>query len=274
VYDIRDPTAAKPETRQKQNNQISWTQTNLRGLRIGVPCEYFPKELDPSVIERLRHILLRLQSLGAEIKSVSLPSTPYALSAYYVIASAEASSNLARFDGIQFGLHVVPPSESDKKKAAHVYSHSRSIGFGSEVKKRILLGTYALTADAFDNYFLQAQRVRQHVRQDFNKVFRVPNVLQTTNSVPPAEGVDILIHPSAIRTAPRLDECADRKAFGLDSYVQDVLTVPASLAGLPALSIPAGLGKDGWPVGVSLVGQWGYDQAVLRLGRVVETLRT
>jgi aspartyl-tRNA(Asn)/glutamyl-tRNA(Gln) amidotransferase subunit A len=135
-----------------------------------------------------------------------------------------------------------------------------------------LLLTVIVLSSAFDNYFLQAQRVRQRVRADFNKIFRVSSMLQTTDSLSSAEGVDILIHPSAIRTAPRLDEGDDQNSSGLDSYVQDVLTVPASLAGLPALSVPAGLGEDGWPVGVSLVGQWGYDQVVLSAGRVLETL--
>jgi len=270
-YDARDPTAAKSETRNIHKDQLPWTSENLKGLRIGVPYEYFPAELDPSVTNILRRILSKLQSLGADIKSVSLPSTPYALSAYYVIASAEASSNLARYDGIQYGLHIGPPPDSDKKKTAHVYSHSRSVGFGPEVKRRILLGTYALTADAFDNYFLQAQRVRQHVRADFNKVFRMQNTLQSINSAP-EEGVDILIHPSAIRTAPRLDVADGHDSSGLESYVQDVLTVPASLAGLPALSVPVGLGDDGWPVGVSLVGQWGCDKTVLSVGKIMEGL--
>lgn len=123
---------------------------------------------------------------------------------------------------------------------------------------------------AFDNYFLQAQRVRQLVRADFNNVFRAPNPLQSSSA--PADGVDILIHPSAIRTAPSLHPADDCKSSSLDSYLQDVLTVPASLAGLPALSVPAGLGEDDWPVGVSLVGQWGRDKDVLNVGKIVESL--
>ncbi|GAW05765.1 amidase signature enzyme [Lentinula edodes] len=186
------------------------------------------------------------------------------------------------------------------------YAHSRSQGFGSEVKKRILLGTYALGADAFDNYFLQAQRVRQMVRNDFDHVFSIPNVLYTENSSkedlaePGVNGVDVLIHPSAIRTAPRLDDVLDtsRERDTLQDYVQDVLTVPASLSGLPALSVPmqnrsksvafslptytdGGFlqeartdedGDAGWPIGVSIVGQWGTDELVLRVGQVIERL--
>ena len=132
---------------------------------------------------------------------------------------------------------------------------------------------------AFDNYFLQAQRVRALIKADFNKVFRHPCVhLAHPESSLPADGVDVLLHPSAIRTAPRLTGKQDGGGEGcgtssMDEYLQDVMTVPASLAGLPALSIPAGLGKDGWPVGMSIVGQWGMDELLLRVGRVVEGIQ-
>ena len=215
---------------------------------------------------------------------VSLPNTRYALSAYYVIASAEASSNLARYDGVQYGLHVPLPPGAIARSPADVYAHTRTAGFGAEVKRRILLGTYALTAEyalatpslrlffidalcsAFDNYFLQSQRLRQCIREDFMRVFRVPNPL----AVSPARneaGVHVLLHPSAVRTAPHLDE-----QDGLDAYTQDVLTVPASLAGLPALSVPitTGVKGDGWPLGVSIVGQWGCEKMVLAIGAAIE----
>ncbi|KAF9645661.1 amidase signature enzyme, partial [Thelephora ganbajun] len=179
IYDPRDPTAATQEVRGRalKSALSDFLDTgSLSGLRIGIPSDYFPRELHPSVVDPLRALLADLKAHGASIVPVSLPSTPYALSAYYVIASAEASSNLARYDGIQYGLHVETLPGSDKRKAASVYSHSRSRGFGPEVKRRILLGTYALTADAFDNYFLQAQRVRKLVRRDFDRVFRAPDV--------------------------------------------------------------------------------------------------
>jgi aspartyl-tRNA(Asn)/glutamyl-tRNA(Gln) amidotransferase subunit A len=121
---------------------------------------------------------------------------------------------------------------------------------------------------AFDNYFLQAQKVRNLVRRDFDRVFRVPNVL-SAHCETDQTGVDVLIHPSAIRTAPMLDGESVGSKYNLDSYLQDVLTVPASLAGLPALSVPMGLGEDGWPVGVSLVGQWGHDKTILNLGKAL-----
>ncbi|KAF8555835.1 amidase signature enzyme [Imleria badia] len=288
VYDARDPTAASPELRKRASSIVgsclpkmfSGVQTNtLDGLRIGIPHEYFPLELEPSITSSLRTIIRSLKDAGASIHPVSLPATQYALSVYYVIASAEASSNLARFDGIQYGLRVPPPPGASRSKPSTVYAHSRSAGFGREAQKRILLGTYALTADAFDNYFLQAQRVRAHIKADFNRVFRHPCVhLARPESFLSADGVDVLLHPSAIRTAPRLAGEQDgggegRDMSSMDEYLQDVMTVPASLAGLPALSVPAGLGKDGWPVGMSIVGQWGMDELVLRVGRVVEGIR-
>jgi len=165
------------------------------------------------------------------------------------------------------GLHVRPPPGTDlaRTSTAQLYAHSRSAGFGREVKKRILLGTYALSAGAFDNYFLQAQRVRQLIKNDFNRVFGIPDYQHIAEAETGPGEVDVLVHPSAIQTAPRLD------GRGLETYVQDVLTVPASLAGLPALSVPVDGGEtgDGWPVGVSVVGQWGCEPLVFAVGREV-----
>ncbi|KAF9068365.1 amidase signature domain-containing protein [Rhodocollybia butyracea] len=271
-YDYNDPTSIDERTRNRaqifaKERYNLWNHEDLKGLRIGVPQEYFPSELSSSsnpILSSTRHVLSLLQSLGATICSVSLPSTKYALSAYYVIASAEASSCLSRYDGVQYG-------------------------FGREVRKRILLGTYALSADAFDNYFLQAQRVRQLVRDDFDRVFSMPNVLYADSSFSLNEngeaaastGIDVLIHPSAIRTAPPLEDARNDSSERdtLQDYVQDVLTVPASLAGLPALSIPMRTTTDladsassasnkpeeeNWPIGISVVGQWGSDDLVMK----------
>ena len=129
------------------------------------------------------------------------------------------------------------------------------------------------SSSAFDNYFLQAQRVRSLVRRDFDRAFRAHNVLSVRSETDPA-GVDVLVHPSAIRTAPQLDGDSLEPTSNLDSYLQDVLTVPASLAGLPALSVPMGLGEDGWPVGASLVGQWGHEKTILNLGKVLSASRS
>ncbi|KAF7317697.1 Glutamyl-tRNA(Gln) amidotransferase subunit A, mitochondrial [Mycena kentingensis (nom. inval.)] len=263
-HDHRDPTSASPETRraaQKHASRIS----SLKDLRVGVPQEYFPHELSEDVAHPVRRAIEDLASRGATVVPVSLPTTPYALSAYYVISSAEASSNMARYDGVEYGLHVPPPKTEKLPNAAARYALTRSVGFGEEVRKRILLGTYALSADAFDNYFLQAQRVRQLIRDDFNRVFRALN----SENVNP-DGVDVLVHPSAMRTAPLLDEQGQDP---LSAYVQDVLTVPASLAGLPALSVPLRREGDQWPVGVSVVGQWGCDESVLRVGHFIESMQ-
>ncbi|KAI0642015.1 amidase signature enzyme [Trametes meyenii] len=279
TYDAKDPTAAPPHVRefafQNFSSQMGQIRSgDLGGLRIGIPQEYFPRELQDSVIEPVRSVLDGLRSRGATIVPVSLPSTPYALSAYYVISSAEASSNLARYDGIEYGLRVEPPPGANPTKTANVYAHTRSRGFGKEVQRRMLLGTYALSADAFENYFLQAQQVRALIKADFDRIFRTPNALRSPSKTQSSlEGVDVLMHPSAIQTAPLLpggiDE-ASTDSSSLDAYVQDVLTVPASLAGLPALSVPAGQGADGWPTGISVVGQWGSDELVLGVGEAIE----
>ena len=240
VFDDKDPTAAPEEVRRRadrdaQERMSVWDRGgSLRGLRVGVPREYFPAELSRDVIERVREVVSGLQARGATVVSVSLPSTAYALGAYYVLSSAEASSNMARYDGVRYGL----PS------TGRVYAHTRTAGFGPEVQKRVLLGTYALTAGAYDNYFLQAQRVRRLVQADFEAVFY--------------GGVDVIVHASAIGGALALDGSP-----GLGAYVQDVLTVPASLAGIPAVSVPCG------PVGVSVAGKWGSDGAVLRVAEIV-----
>ncbi|KAK0239268.1 amidase signature domain-containing protein [Armillaria nabsnona] len=279
VHDERDPTSTNRSTRRDASHAVeiqlkSWGDLkgrNLYGIKIGIPEEYFPLELSSSVLSNTRSIIASMKSLGATIVPVSLTSTSFALSAYYVIASAEASSNLARYDGIQYGLHIKPPLGTDLTKTSKIYAHTRSKGFGSEVQKRILLGTYSLTADSFDNYFLQALRVRRLVRDDFNRVFRMPNV-RLPNQIPNADGVDVLMHPSAIRTAPPLD---GTDSSGLEAYVQDVLTVPASLAGLPAISVPiVNKEGDGWPVGISVVGQWGSDDMVMKIGEVIESLNS
>ncbi|KAI0367579.1 amidase signature enzyme [Pilatotrama ljubarskyi] len=281
AYDRKDPTAAPPHVRKRAaracSSRLQQLNGRLSGLRIGVPQEYFPTELQPSVVDSARRALEKLRAEGATIIPVSLPSTPYALSAYYVISSAEASSNLARYDGIEYGSRVQPPPGANLTKTANVYAHTRSSGFGKEVQRRMLLGTYALCADAFENYFLQAQRVRTLIKSDFDRIFSIPSPLGSPTSRHtdrPDQGVDVIIHPSAIQTAPRLpgDAGAETSApASLDAYVQDVLTVPASLAGLPALGVPTGQGSDGWPIGVSVVGQWGSDELVLRVGEVIES---
>ncbi|KAF8316650.1 amidase signature enzyme [Clavulina sp. PMI_390] len=314
THDAKDPTSIAPDlrsaARSHSQERIDQLQQNasaspLSGLRVGIPKEYFPSELDEKVKQRFQHTVSLLRRLGANVRSISLPSTQYALSAYYVIASAEASSNLARYDSIQYGSHTPSPKTTPLASVAEGYARTRSAAFGPEVLRRILLGTYALTADAFDNYFLQAQRVRNLVRADFDSVFLAPNVLNTTDNLTSSNsrnessriaqtiasrltnGVDLIIHPSAIQSAPLLDSSssstnspsAQENAESLNSYLQDVLTVPASLAGIPSLSVPmtstpdvAGRGKKEWPVGISISGQWGSENLVMHVGEALEAI--
>ncbi|KAG9102844.1 Trimeric GatFAB AmidoTransferase(AdT) complex subunit, partial [Ceratobasidium sp. 392] len=198
-YDVRDPTSVPEDLRksaqdasQARLNSFSSVTGHLSGIKIGIPQEYFPEELDQKTLNPFRALLSNLTRHGAKLVPVSLPSTSYALSAYYVLASAEASSNLSRYDGIRYGSRVDVPEGTDLTYAGNAYAATRSAGFGAEVKRRILLGTYALTADAFENYFLQAQRVRALVRNDFDEAFgkRAPNLLQPSSQASTTEGVD------------------------------------------------------------------------------------
>ncbi|KZV96445.1 amidase signature enzyme [Exidia glandulosa HHB12029] len=205
-HDYHDLSSASPGRRARVRDLLQQRfanpfGTSLHGLRVGVPQEYFPAELSPAIAHSTRIVLARMQRLGATIVPMSLPSTPYALSAYYVIASAEASSNLARYDGVRYGTYVPPDATTDVTRAAHIYALTRTQNFGAEVRKRILLGTYALTAEAFDNYFLQAQRVRQRIIDDFDGAFALPNVRRVVEEedtlLVTSPSVDILVHPSA-----------------------------------------------------------------------------
>ncbi|BGP12178.1 Trimeric GatFAB AmidoTransferase(AdT) complex subunit [Rhodosporidiobolus nylandii] len=269
----------------------------LEGVRVGVPAELFPHAPSSPLLSPsgpLRRALRNLRSLGATLVPVRLRTAPLGLSAYYVLASAEASSNLGRFRGVEYGFRAEDERGTDEK--APLFARTRSEGFGKEVKKRVLLGTFALSAEAFDNYYLSAQRVRLLLQQEIDSLLRSANPLRPSSSSSPArsdknEGVDFLLHPSALSTAPLLSSylspspSSSSSSFSSSStspssgslsttrssYIQDLLSLPASLAGLPAISIPAGRDDaDGWPVGVTLVGQWGADRAVLRAARELD----
>jgi len=316
--DGRDPTAVSRALRERADRlvqarleQIAASTTTetpeggaprLEGLIVGIPREYFPAELSRDVADCVRRVVRRLREKGAVVRSVSLPHTDRTLGAYYVLASAEAASNLARYDGIRYGFRKDGKPE-DIANGEHPYAATRSEGFGDEVQRRILVGTYALSADAFDNYFLQAQKIRRLVQADFDRVFAMPNVLRRPtgsstesmasdnqaaieNDIANEEKVDILIHPSAVGIAPLLPDPNDdndstpEEGRAAASYVQDVLTVPASLAGLPALSMPLGHGRptdveeagspsSSWPIGVSAVAQWGGEAMLWRVARAL-----
>ncbi|HXV26791.1 MAG TPA: Asp-tRNA(Asn)/Glu-tRNA(Gln) amidotransferase subunit GatA [Candidatus Paceibacterota bacterium] len=221
----------------------------VAGMKIGVPKEYFGRGLSEEVDERVRAAIDGLSNAGADIVEVSLPHTPYALAVYYIVLPSEASANLARFDGIRYGLSKKADAILD------VYTSSRAKGFGPEPARRILLGTYALSAGYFDAYYLQAQRVRALVRKDFDDAFR---------------SVDVIVGPTSPTTAFKLGE---RTADPLAMYLSDVYTVPVNLAGVPAISVPCGNGAaSGLPVGFQVIGPMFGEQKVLQVASAVERL--
>ncbi|WP_437604119.1 Asp-tRNA(Asn)/Glu-tRNA(Gln) amidotransferase subunit GatA [Sorangium sp. So ce590] len=213
---------------------------DVAGLRIGVPEEYFAKGIDPQVEAKVREAIEGLRGLGCEIRPVHLPHTRYAVAAYYIVATAEASSNLARFDGVRFGLRV-DGERGGKADLQGLYGSTRGEGFGREVKRRILLGTYVLSAGYYDAYYLRAQKVRTLIRRDFDEAFRE---------------VDLIAAPVSPTVAFRLGERVDDP---LSMYLADVYTLPASMAGLPAISVPCATapapdGGPALPVGLQLIG--------------------
>ncbi|KIW20302.1 hypothetical protein PV08_00877 [Exophiala spinifera] len=232
--------------------------------RIGVPLEYNIQEMHPLVRWSWTATLSHLEKAGYEIVPISLPSTKHALSAYYILAPAEASSNLAKYDGVRYGSnrhgHVDDANGT-------LYSRFRGQNFGREVQRRILLGTFSLSAGAMDNYFIQAQKIRRMVQQDFDSVFRMPNPLRDGTKVN-KQGVDFIVVPTAPTPPPRLKYV--RTGTPLESYINDVFTVPASLAGLPAISVPGPRHPDiPWrpevAVGMQVIGQYGDDFNVLKM---------
>jgi aspartyl-tRNA(Asn)/glutamyl-tRNA(Gln) amidotransferase subunit A len=210
----------------------------IEGLRLGVPAEYFIDGMDPEVERAVREAIVTLEKLGARPEPVSLPHTEYGLAAYYVIAPAEASSNLARYDGVKYGLRV--PGARD---LIDMYSKTRAAGFGTEVKRRVMLGTYALSAGYYDAYYGQAQKVRTLVRRDFQQAF---------------ERVDLIVAPTTPGVAFKMGEKEDP----IQMYLNDIFTIPVNLAGLPGVSIPGGFTQAGLPIGLQLIGR-AFDEALL-----------
>ncbi len=222
-------------------------ERGVRGLVVGVPREYFPPRLDPVVRRLAERALGALEGAGAELRDVSLPHTRYAIPAYYIIAPAEASSNLARYDGVRFGRRC---READS--TGRLYQLSRSEGFGTEVKRRILLGTYALSAGYYDAYYGRAQEARTVITQDFERAFR--------------DGVDMLFTPTSPTPAFKLGE---RIHDPYQMYLSDVFTVTANLAGIPAMSVPIGL-AEGLPVGGQLMAAHWREDTLLTAAATLE----
>jgi aspartyl-tRNA(Asn)/glutamyl-tRNA(Gln) amidotransferase subunit A len=218
----------------------------LDGVRLGVPEELSGEGIEAGVLDAFRAALAQAEALGAQISEVRLPHAPHALSAYYVIAPAEASSNLARFDGVRYGLRAEDPSD-----LLDMYTRTRHDGFGAEVKRRIMLGTYALSSGYYDAYYGRAQRVRTKISEDFKSAF---------------EHVDLIVTPTAPSVAFKLGE---KTADPLAMYLNDFCTVPMSLAGIPAISIPCGL-SEGLPVGLQIAGPAFSENRVLDAAYALE----
>jgi aspartyl-tRNA(Asn)/glutamyl-tRNA(Gln) amidotransferase subunit A len=219
---------------------------DLRGLRIGVPREYRIDGMAAEIDDLWRRGVTWLEAAGASVIEVSLPHTRYALATYYIVAPAEASSNLARYDGVRFGLRV-PGATLDE-----MYQNTRGQGFGAEVRRRILIGTYVLSAGYYDAYYLKAQRVRALIARDFREAF---------------SGVDALLTPTAPSDAFAIGDKLDDP---ITMYLNDVFTVPTSLAGLPGISVPAGLSARGLPLGLQVIGRPFDEETVLRVANVIE----
>jgi aspartyl-tRNA(Asn)/glutamyl-tRNA(Gln) amidotransferase subunit A len=219
----------------------------VKGLKIGLPREYFIEGLDPDVKAAVEQAIETYRGLGAEIVEVTLPHTDYAVACYYLIATAEASSNLARYDGVRYGLRV-----DEGQGLIDMYMKSRAAGFGAEVKRRIMLGTYALSSGYYDAYYLKAQKVRTLIRQDFLDAFAK---------------VDVILTPVAPTPAFRLGEKVDDP---LQMYLSDTFTIPVNLAGTCALSLPCGFSGSGLPIGLQLVARPFGEETILRAGYTFE----
>ena len=220
---------------------------DVRGMKIGLPKEYFIDGLDPDVKKAMELAIETYRGLGAEFVDISLPHTDYAVACYYLIATAEASSNLARYDGVRFGHRA-----DDSAGLKEMYLQSRAEGFGTEVKRRIMLGTYALSSGYYDAYYLKAQKVRTLIMGDFLSAF---------------EGVDVILTPVAPTPAFKIGEKASDP---LQMYLSDIFTIPVNLAGTCGISVPAGMSGTGLPIGLQLIGRPFGEEAIIRAGYAFE----
>ena len=242
-HDEMDSTSAKLEKKDYTKALVS----DVKGLRIGIPKEYFEEGVNQEVKDKVMVAAEKFKELGATVEECSLPTTEYALPAYYIIACAEASSNLGRFDGIRYGYRT-----KNYETMQDIFRNSRSEGFGEEVKRRIILGTYVLSSGYYDAYYKKAQKVRTLVKQGFDKAF---------------EKYDLLLTPTAPMTAFDIDS---KISNPLEMYMADILTVPINIAGVPAISIPCGKDKDGLPIGMQLIGKHFDEETILRAAYTYE----
>ena len=243
-HDVRDSTSAKAEVPDFEK----FIGMDVRGMKIGIPAEYRPDGLNAEIAAVWDRGIEMLKARGADIVDISLPHTQYALATYYIIAPAEASSNLARYDGLRYGLRV-PGEHLD-----NMYINSRTEGFGKEVKRRIMIGTYVLSAGYYDAYYLKAQKVRRLIRDDFVKAFEKCDVILTPTAPTPA----FPIGDKSMLENP------------INMYLNDVFTVSVSLAGLPAMSLPAGLSAEGLPLGLQVIGKAFDEGSVFKTASALE----
>lgn len=222
-------------------------KSDIKGMKIALPKEYFAKGLNPEVKDSILLAAKQFEALGAVVEEVSVTTMEYALPAYYIISSAEASSNLARFDGVQYGFRAEQFDD-----LADLYVQSRSQGFGKEVKRRILLGTYALSSGYYDAYYKKAQQVRSLIRKEFGGIFRK---------------YDMILSPVAPTTAWKLGE---KSKDPLEMYMEDIYTVPINIAGVPAMSVPCGVDSNGMPIGMQLIGKAFDEKTLLRAAYTYE----
>lgn len=242
THDKNDSTSSIHPTPNYTNSLIN----NVSGIKIGIPKEYFLEGIDIEVKESVEKAIRLLQGLGAEVLEVSLPHTEYCISVYYLIAPAEASSNLARYDGVQYGFRV------SEKELIDMYEQTRTQGFGNEVKRRIMLGTYALSAGYYDAYYLKAQKVRTLIKQDFEETFKKCDILITPTSPTPAFKI------------------GSKVAEPLQMYLSDILTIPGNLAGIPGVSIPCGFTHDRLPIGLQILAPLFGEEKLLQVAYTFE----
>jgi aspartyl-tRNA(Asn)/glutamyl-tRNA(Gln) amidotransferase subunit A len=240
--DERDATSVEP----RAPDVLADLEKGVRGLRVGVPWEFLKQGVDAGVMAAFREALKQLQECGALVREIALPHFAHAIATYYIVATAEASSNLARYDGVRYGRRAEAMTELSR-----MYGKTRDQGFGAEVKRRIILGTFVLSSGYYDAYYLRAQQVRTLIRRDFEAAF---------------ESCDVIATPTAPSPAFKIGEKIDDP---LRMYLGDVFTVPANLAGVPGVSVPCGL-SAGLPVGLQLLGRWFDESTLLRAGRAFE----
>ena len=243
-YDERDSTSVNMEVPRFTGSLTG----EIKGLRIGIPKEYFISGIDPLVKERVDEAIGVFRGLGADTVDISLPHTKYAVSCYYIVAPAEASSNLARYDGVHYGHR-----SKDDSDLIRMYVASRNEGFGAEAKRRILLGTYSLSSGYYEAYYLKALKVRTRISDDFREAFKA---------------CDCILTPTSPTTAFKVGERTDDP---LKMYLSDVFTIPANLAGLPAISVPCGMGENDMPVGLQLMAKPFAEEVLLRAAHAFES---